>query len=216
MNWFKSPLILSCLTASLLVGCGSTNNTVANEQNTNAKKQTTQVAKPKAKQNKKVAANNSNIKNLLAYANPGFEQPLDGNFPKPRTEKTQLNKAEFGPMAEAAKTGKFGLGISLAKGDYKVNYGIWRLRNQIDVNKRYRFEVDVFLLEGNAQFFSQVDKSPWQRATIKNVQQWQVVGTTIEGKFLKNGKPLNMHIDNIKNKESGVLLIDNVRLYEID
>ncbi|WP_017445898.1 hypothetical protein [Gayadomonas joobiniege] len=206
-------LLLVIVTSAVIMGCASNAEPQANKSVAKNQQKTQQTAKKQVK--KQPSQNQKMGKNLLAYANPGFEQPLDGNFPKPRAEKSQLNKAEFGPMQEAAKSGKNGLGISLAKGDFKVQYGIWRLRNQIDANKKYRFEFDAFLLEGNAQFFAQVDKSPWLRSPIKNVTQWQVVGTTIDGKHLKNGKPLNMHIDNIKGKETGVLLIDNVRLYEV-
>lgn len=215
MSVKKSSFIVSLITSGLLLGCTSTAETTKSNQ---------QAAKPASadKQQQNTQASNQQKqnqsftgKNLLAYANPGFEKPLDKNFPKPRQEKSQLNLAEFGPMSEAAKSGKQSLGVVLAKGDFKVQYGIWRLRDQINENKKYRFEFDAFLLEGHAQLFNQVDESPWMRSPIENINQWQVVGNTIDGKFLKAGKPINLHIDNIKGKDTGILLIDNVRLYEI-
>lgn len=207
----KSAFLISLLTSGMLLGCSSTAETA------NSDKQTAKPATAKKQQQSNQQKQNQSFtgKNLLAYANPGFEKPLDKNFPKARQEKSQLNLAEFGPMSEAAKSGKQSLGIVLAKGDFKVQYGIWRLRDQINENKQYRFEFDAFLLEGHAQLFNQVDKSPWMRTPIENINQWQVVGNTIDGKFLKAGKPINLHIDNIKGKDTGILLIDNIRLYEI-
>ncbi|MER2490726.1 hypothetical protein [Catenovulum sediminis] len=196
----KFDLPVFIFISSFLLGCGATS----------------QTATPSAPVKNKTVKTQNTAQNLLGYANVGFEKPLDGQFPKARTDAGQINKAEFGLMQEAAKSGKFGLGVVLEKGDFKVQYGIWRLKNKIDASKKYRFEFDVFLLSGHAQFFSQVDNSPWQRSPIQPLAQWQVVGTTIDGQFLTKGKPLNMHIDNIKGKEPGVLLVDNVRLYEIN
>lgn len=206
---------LICVIAfSTMAGCSSTADTQPNKQT---------VAKQKAEKNKKEFANkkakqknNKSIVNLLAYANPGFEKAIDPKVLITRKDKGQVSKAEFGVMAEAAKSGKQGLGIGLQKGSMKLQFGIWRLRDKIDANKNYRFEIDVNLIEGHAVLFNQVGGSGWKRAAIKNQDGWQVVGTVLEGKHLKTGKPLAFHIDQIKNKKPGMVLVDNVRLYAIN
>lgn len=210
MNKFKISALTSVLTLGLLTGCGATSDSQASKgAAANQQASNTQQAAKKMK-------NKKPIKNLLDYANPGFENPIDPKVLMTRTDKGQVSKAEFGLMKEAAKSGKNGLAISLEKGDMKLQYGIWRLRDQIDPAKKYRFEIDLNLIEGHAVLFNQVGGSHWKRADIKNQDGWQVVGTVLEGKHLKTGKPLAFHIDQIKNKPPGVVLVDNVRLYALD
>lgn len=206
---------LICVIAFItMAGCNSTSDTQPNKQT---------VAKQKAEKKKKQFANikatqknNKSVENLLAYANPGFEKAIDPKVLITRKDKGQVSKAEFDIMKEAAKTGKGGLAIGLATGSMKLQYGIWRLRDKIDATKKYRFEIDVNLIEGHAVLFNQVGGSNWKRAAIKNQAGWQVVGTLLEGKHLKTGKPLAFHIDQINNKQPGIVLVDNVRLYVID
>ncbi|MDU0356329.1 hypothetical protein RS130_22730 [Paraglaciecola aquimarina] len=191
--------LLAVIALSSMMACNSTTETQPNKQ---------KLAKQQVENNKKQAANKKtkpknkkSINNLLAYANPGFEKEIDPKVLITRQDKGQVSKAEFGIMKEAAKSGKQGLGITLEKGSMKLQYGIWRLRDQIDANKRYRFEIDVNLIEGHAVLFNQVGGSNWQRAAIKDQLGWQVVGTVLEGKHLKTGKPLAFHIDQIKGKQ---------------
>ncbi|AWB68236.1 hypothetical protein C2869_18260 [Saccharobesus litoralis] len=217
MSQFKTSTLIATLACALMTGCSSTADTQANKQTVN--KQQKQQAKNKADNKKKQVAkkqqNNKKAKNLLAYANPGFEQAIDPKILITRKDKGQENKAEFGLMKEAAKSGKQGLAISLEAGSMKLQYGIWRLRNQIDPSKKYRFAIDANLVKGHAVMFNQAAGSHWKRAEIKNQDGWQVVSTVIEGEHLKKGKPLAFHIDTIKGKEPGVVLVDNVRLFEI-
>ncbi|MCF2947955.1 hypothetical protein L0668_07545 [Paraglaciecola aquimarina] len=199
--------LISIIAFGLMVGCSSTSDTQSNKQTQKT------VNNDKIKTNKQ---NKKSIKNLLAYVNPGFEKAIDPRVLITRQDNEQASKAEFEVMKEAAKSGKGGLAIGLQKGDMKLQYGIWRLRDQIDANKNYRFEIDVNLIQGHAVMFNQVGGSGWKRGPINNQDGWQVVSTVLEGKHLKTGKPLAFHIDRIKNKAPGMLLVDNVRLYAID
>ncbi|WP_158965774.1 hypothetical protein [Paraglaciecola sp. L3A3] len=194
-----------------LTGCGSTSN--KSEKTEKVVKQ--QESKP-SQVAKKSFLTKTNKPNLLNYANPSFEKPIDGKVVKARADKGQMNLAEHGVTDKAALSGKQSLAVVLEKGGLKLSYGIWRLKDQIDPNKQYRFEFDAIVARGNAVFFSKVSESPWQRSPFKNTLEWQTVGNTIEGKFLAKGQPLHLHIDNIKNKDFAVVFIDNVRLYAID